>query len=289
MMLVILFLKLELLVKVASSVLILLYIFANLTLILFRESKISSYKPKFRSPFYPYMQILGMLGGFFLLIEMGTFIIFLTLVFLLLGFIWYKVYAQKRVSQDSALMHVLERLVAKDKELASEHLLSELKDIVIQRDEIVIDKFHKLIEKSKLMDIENPLKAEEFFKKVSVILSKELKLSSKELFKKLMQREKEVSTVIKKGIAIPHIIVKGKNIFKIILVRAKTGVIFPDDQLIHIAFVLVGSSDEPGLHLKNLAAIAQITQNPEFEKKWLKAKSERELKNIILLAERERS
>ena len=43
----IIFLKLELLVKVASSILILLYIFANLTVILFRESKIQSYRQSF--------------------------------------------------------------------------------------------------------------------------------------------------------------------------------------------------------------------------------------------------
>lgn len=95
----ILFLPLELLVKVASSILILLYIFANLTVILFRESKISSYQPKFSSPFYPYMQILGILSGFFLLLEMGTKIIFLMVVFLFLGFLWYRVYAQKRASK----------------------------------------------------------------------------------------------------------------------------------------------------------------------------------------------
>jgi len=80
MILAILFLRLELLVKVASSILILLYIFANLTLILFRESRILSYRPKFHSPFYPYLQALGILGGLFLLIEMGTFIVFLTIV-----------------------------------------------------------------------------------------------------------------------------------------------------------------------------------------------------------------
>ena len=51
----------------------------------------------------------------------------------------------------------------------------------------------------------------------------------------------------------------------------------------------MGSSDKRNLHLKILAAIAQIIQNPEFEKKWLKAKNEKELRNIILLAERERS
>lgn len=284
----ILFLRLELLVKIASSILILLYIFANLTVILFRESKIASYRPKFHSPFYPYLQILGILGGFFLLMEMGTFILFLTVMFLLLGVTWYKVYAQKRVSQDSALIYVLERLTVKDKELASDNLLTELKDIVIQRDEVIEDKFHKLIEKSKILDIDSPLKTEDFFRNVSDILADKLNLKSEELFKKFVEREKESSTVMRKGLAIPHIVVEGKNIFEILLVRAKTGIIFPSDEVAHIIFVLIGSTDERVLHLKILAAIAQIAQEPGFDKKCLGASSKEELRHIVLLAERKR-
>jgi len=288
MILAILFLRLELLVKVASSILILLYIFANLTLILFRESKILSYRPKFYSPFYPYPQILGILGGIFLLIEMGTFIIIIMMVFLLLGIIWYKFYAQKRAAQNSALIYVLERLVAKDKELASESLLTELKDIVIQRDDIIKDKFHKLIEESKVLDVEPPLKMEDFFKKVSDILSKDLNKESEELLNKFLKREIESSTVIAKGLAIPHITVKGENIFKVILIRAKAGIIFPQDQLVHISFVFVGSSGDRILHLKVLSAIAQVTQSPGFTKEWIEAKNEEELRNVVLLAERRR-
>jgi len=288
MVLAIMFLKLELLVKVASSVLILLFSFANLTLILFRESKILSYRPKFRSPLYPYLQILGILVGFFLLIEMGTLIVFMTTVFLLSGLIWYRVYAQKRAAQSSALIYVLERLVARDKELASDTLLTELRDIVIQRDKITPDRFHKLIEKSEVLDIGVPLTLEDFFLEVSSILSKDLGLSPEELSKKFIEREKLTTTVVREGLAIPHIVVPRENYFKIILVRAKTGIIFPDDELVHIAFVLVGSTGERSLHLKDLAAIAQITQNPEFDKQWLAARNKDELKHIILLAERRR-
>ena len=285
----ILLLRLELLVKVASSVLILLYIFANLTLILFRESKILSYKPKFRSPLYPYLQILGILGGFFLLIEMGTPIIFMTMVFLLLGFIWYRIYAQKKASRDSALIYVLENLVARDRELTSESLLTELKNIVIHRDKIAVDRFHKLIEECEILDVDEPLKMEDLFERVSVILSSELNVSSKELLEKFIEREKLTSTVVRDGLAIPHIVLSEANYFKIILVRARTGIIFPDDKLVHIAFVLIGSAGERSLHLKDLAAIAQITQNPDFDKKWLEARNKEELKNIVLLAERTRS
>jgi len=290
MIAVILFLKLELLVKVASSVLIILFIFANITLILFRESRISSYRPKFHSPLYPYIQISGILAGIFLLIEMGSSIIFLTLLFLSLGIIWYKVYAQKKAGQDSALIYVLEKLVARDKVLASDSLLTELRDIVIQRDEITKDRFHRLIEESSVMDIEAPLKMEDFFKQASKILGQDLGVESEEVFKKLIEREYQTSTVVRKGLAIPHIIIGAKNVSKIVLVRAKTGIIFPNDKLVHVAFILAGSSGKQGrsLHLKDLAAIAQITHNPEFDNKWMEARNEEELKNIILLTERKR-
>ena len=297
----ILFFRLELLIKVASSILILLYILANLTVILFRESKILSYRPRFYSPFYPYLQILGVLGGGFLLIEMGTFIVFLTAMFLLLGFIWYKLYAQKRAAQDSALIYVLERLTVKDKELTSENLLTELKDIVIQREGIIEQKFYKLVEESMVLDIEVPLKLEDFFKQVSDILGKNLHLNPKGLFNNFIEREKESSTVIAKGLAIPHIFVnpqgidlpvpfkegsKGRNVDKLVLVRARAGIIFPKDQLVHIAFVLVGSTGERVLHLKILAAIAHVIQSHDFEKRWLEAKGGEELKHVIILAER---
>jgi mannitol/fructose-specific phosphotransferase system IIA component (Ntr-type) len=210
------------------------------------------------------------------------------MIFLLLGILWYRIYAQKRSAQDSALIYVLEKLVARDKALASDSLLTELKDIIVQRNGLMADRFHRLIEESKVLDIEEPLKMEDFFKKVSDILSKDLNLQSEDLFNEFIKREKQASTVVKDGLAIPHIVVARENYFKIILVRAKTGIIFPDDKLVHIAFILIGSTGERSLHLKDLAAIAQVIQNPEFDKKWMQAKNDGELKHIILLAERRR-
>lgn len=222
------------------------------------------------------------------MIEMGSFIVFLTMVVLLLGFMWYKIYAQKRASQDSALVHVLEKLVAEDRELTSDNLLTELKDIVIQRDEVTKDKFHKLIEEARVLDIEGILKVEDFFKDISDILGEELNLNPRELCRKFMEREKEASTVIKKGLGIPHIVIEGKNIAKILLARAKAGVVFPQDEVVHTIFVIVGTADERIFHLKILAAIAQIAQNPDFDKRWMDAKNEEGLRNVVLLAERRR-
>lgn len=38
-----------------------------------------------------------------------------------------------------------------------------------------------------------------------------------------------------------------------------------------------------------LAAIAQITQNKDFDKNWMASKNIDEFKNLVLLAERKRS
>ena len=65
--------------------------------------------------------------------------------------------------------------------------------------------------------------------------------------------------------------------------------IFPQDEVVHILFVLIGLPDERILHLKTLAAIAEIMQNPEFDKNWFAAGSKDDLKNLILLADRRRS
>jgi amino acid transporter/mannitol/fructose-specific phosphotransferase system IIA component (Ntr-type) len=285
----ILLLRLELLVKIASSVLLLLHVFANLTVIFFRESKLYSYRPKFRSPYYPYPQILGILAGVFLLIEMGGFVVFLTAVFLSLGLAWYKVYAGKRAIRDSALMYVMERLVIRDPDLASENLLTELKEIVIQRDELTEDRFHKLIDDAEVLDIEGMLEMEDFFRDVSELLGKKLNMHPQELYRRLMERERESSTVIREGLAIPHISVPGKGAVEALLVRAKDGIVFTENQVVRVIFVLVGSAGNRVLHLKILTAIAQITQDPGFDKSWLEARHKEELKNIVLLTERKRS
>jgi mannitol/fructose-specific phosphotransferase system IIA component (Ntr-type) len=288
MLFAILTLGLELLVKVASSILLLLYIFTNLTLIIFRESKILSYRPKFYTPLYPYLQILGVGGGVFLLVEMGTLILFLTMMFLAGGFIWYKVYVEARTTQDSALIHLLERLVAKDESLARGDLLVELRDIVLEREGIKEDRFHSLIQQSQVLDIDGIVDFEVLFDEASRILSKEVNIPSTDLFRRFFEREKASSTVIREGLAIPHVVVPGKGISRILLARARKGVRFPEDKMVYVVFFLVSSVDERNFHLKILAAIAQVTQEPDFDKRWLEARGKEDLKNIILLAKRRR-
>ncbi|MBU0683210.1 MAG: PTS sugar transporter subunit IIA, partial [Candidatus Omnitrophica bacterium] len=176
------------------------------------------------------------------------------------------------------------------KEFIDFSLEAELKEIIRERDEITKDRFDKVIEKSIVMDIRESLDMDEFFKKVSEKISKNLGTKSDEIFELLMTREKESSTVLGSHLAIPHIIVGGTHTFVVLLARCKGGILFPSvDRKIYTVFVIAGTKDERNFHLRALSAIAQIVQDAGFEKKWMKAKNKEALRDIVLLGKRKRS
>jgi mannitol/fructose-specific phosphotransferase system IIA component (Ntr-type) len=105
----------------------------------------------------------------------------------------------------------------------------------------------------------------------------------------LEQQERDSTTAIHTGLAIPHIVIEGESQFDIILVRARDGIDFGEHMPpVHIVFALAGTRDERNFHLQALMAIAQIVQNKDFEKIWIRARNTEELRDIVLLAQRVR-
>jgi mannitol/fructose-specific phosphotransferase system IIA component (Ntr-type) len=283
----IVFLDIEVLVKTASTLMIILFILVNASVIIMRESRIQSYRPKFRSPLYPYIHIFAILAYSILIIDMGKVPLLISAGFVGLSAAWFWLYASRRVSRASAAMHVVERVT--DRELKTVTLENELRDILIERDNIIEDRFDQLIKECKILDIEGRKSAEEVFRRVSKILEKKLSINEYVLFEQFLHREAEGGTVIQPGLAIPHIVVEGENKFEILLVRACDGIDFahaPDP--VRIMFVLAGSKDERNYHLRALMAIAQIAQENDFEQRWLSARDTEAIRNLILLSTRKR-
>ena len=287
----IVFLNLENLVKAASTMYIFLLILMNLSLIVMRESKIQNYRPKFRAPLYPWFQIFGILGYGFLIFKMGRIPLLIAGIFIGLALLWYLVYVGIRMERRSALMHIIERITVRDSSGAT--LPAELKKILIERDNIIEDRFHRLIENCEILDYDSTDRQKHTVKKifriVSSIFSRRLGIDEKRLFNLFVERENQSSTVIAHGYAIPHIIIEEKGVFDVLLVRSRKGIIFPDTaQPVHALFVIVSSIDERNFYLRALAAVAQIIQGYHFEKRWMAAKTRQDLRDIFLLGERKR-
>jgi len=266
---------------------LLLFAFVNLSVILMRESKIVSYKPSFRSPLYPFLQIGGTAVYFLLIVEMGLIPLLMTGGFFAASLLWYFLYSRSRNRRESALLHVVERVT--NRELRTDSLSEELKEILIERDEIVEDRFDRIIKSAEIIDLPEALDREGLFRILADIFSRKFAVESEDIYRLLVAREAESTTVIHPGLAIPHIVVDGIELFEIVVVRSKEGIDFGEQTApVKVVFALAGSRDERNFHLQALMAIAQIVHNPEFLATWPRLRNTAELRSQILLAQRVR-
>lgn len=282
-----LFLKLDILVEAASVVLILTNILACVAIIILRESRIQNYRPRFRAPLYPWMQIAGIVAFLFLIIEMGKEAHLISFILFISGLFVYWFYGRIRTNREYALLHLIERITAK--ELTTYSLESELREIIRERDEIVKDRFDNITENCVILDIEKSIEVSDFFKLVADEMAPRLNEKPDLILKLLQEREKQSSTVLSPSLAIPHIVIDGEHLFDILLARCKEGIVFSDSyQKVQAVFVIIGTRDERNFHLQALSAIAQIAQDPVFEKNWISAKGKDALKDLVLLGTRKR-
>ncbi len=287
MICVILFLDIESLVKTASTMKILLFLMVTLSVIVMRESKIENYQPSFQSPFYPWVQIAGIIGYGFLIFQMGVVPLLLVGILIVCGLGWYWVYASGKIEREYALLHVVERVTGIT---STSYLIEEeLREILIERDNICEERFERLIKKCPVIDLKTSLSPDEFTKIVTNSLAERLKTSREELFKLLIEREQKPQAIIHSRVVCLPLTIQGHSKFEVILVRDREGITFSYKSTpIHGAFIIVHTPDEERFWYHSLMWIIASVEKEDFDKKWLNAQNREELRNIILSSWRKR-
>ncbi len=128
-------------------------------------------------------------------------------------------------------------------------------------------------------DREGVLKEMVVFLKKKNIIAKD-----KELFEKLLQREKLGSTAIGEGVAIPHCKMKGIKNPVVMLAVSKKNVDYQslDGKPTYVFFLVVSSPDNPSLNLQILAVIARfVRKSSSLEKKILRAENISSILDVI--------
>ena len=281
MITIIIFLDLEGLVKTASTLVLLLFIFVNLSLIMMRESKLRHYRPSFRSPFYPWIQIAGIIGYSLLIFEMGIVPLIFVGCFILAGFLWYWFFARDKIWREYSLLHVVERVTG---EKNTGYLLDEeFREILIERDDVTEKRFENILKKCEIIDVFKYERPDRFAWIIANRLAERLDIDKDKLYDLIMKREKDSNVMVHPGIAILSNIIDGRDKFEIILVRSKKGIILFDDvPPVHAFFVVVATSEQQSFCMHSLMWIIQIAEETDFNNEWLNAKNEDELRDIIL-------
>jgi len=95
MALTILFLDVEKIAKLASAFMVMMFVSVNACIIILRETAAQWYNPPYRSPFYPFVQLFGIISGIVLLLYLGLFPLEAIGVIVVLGFLVYLRFGKK--------------------------------------------------------------------------------------------------------------------------------------------------------------------------------------------------
>ncbi len=277
--------------KLASAFQLLMFALVCLAVIVMRESKIEAYDPGFKSPLYPYMQIIGILSPFFLIAKMGAMPLAFSSALVVLGILWYFYYGRKRVDRNGAIYHVFERLGRQ----RYEGLEIELRGIMKEKGVRNEEQLDKIVERSHVIDLTESKTFEEVVDEVSHFLARRIAHSFSEIQRQFLEGTRIGATPVTHGIAIPHFRTNGIMEPELVLVRAKKGVkinfVNPitdkeENETVHAIFFLVSPESNPTQHLRLLAQIAGRVDEESFYEDWMAAQSDNEIRLALLRDER---
>lgn len=151
------------------------------------------------------------------------------------------------------------------------------------------DHIDDLVERATILDLTGPMSVADFMKRASRVLEPVVGLKPEAFMERMLSREAESSTVVLPGLAIPHLRVEGEGVLELLVARCREGIIFPGTGVDVVAvFTLVTSVDQRHMHLRALAAIAHLAQQPDFESRWLQAVDTEALRGLMTRADRRR-
>ena len=136
----IIFLDVVKIAKLASAFKVLMFIINELTVIVLRETNAQWYKPTFKSPMYPYVQIFGILSGIVLLAFLGVMPVVSVIGVVILGFLIFLVYGSKSdrsgVASSYGILSFFRKNASKIKEYSEE--IENTEDVISTKAEVVV-------------------------------------------------------------------------------------------------------------------------------------------------------
>lgn len=266
--------------KLASAFQLLLFGLVCIAVIVMRESRIPTYKPGYKAPFYPWLQIIGILISFWLIIEMGLLAIGFTGMVTIGCVLWYQFYASGSLLRRGAIFHIHERLGQQ----RYEGLERELMTIIHDRTQAENLSYEAVIARSVMMDFRYGIYD---LKHIGDILKEQADTRFKigaDVISDILSDDSINFHPMSEGVHISyrtHTDVTQPELFVLRFgPQAKLDII--TSRAAHTLMFLIVPVKPVGLDLRLAGHLAEVVQSEHFEQRWLGAKSERDMNEVLM-------
>ena len=275
----------EAVAKLASAFQLVLFALTCVAVIVMRESRISSYKPGFRAPFYPWLQVAGIAISLLLIEEMGLLAHVFTAALFLGCMAWYRFYASGQVERRGAIFHVHQRLGEQKFDGIERELMTIVRDRTESEDlsyealiarSAVVELTEPFYDRSRLSDLLTTTASERFG--AGEVISETL--ADFAPFRPVGTRVL-LSTQTLAHISEPELIV--------CRLAPHTTVSCPSADAVdnpHTLLFLVVPEQPIGLDVRLAGQLAEVVQGARFTKRWLRAVDEKSLNAILMRDDR---
>ena len=273
--------------KLASAFQLLMFSLLCLSVIVMRETKLDSYDPGYRVPFYPWMQIFGAVACIWIIYMMGWEPVVFTIGIIVVGAIWYFTYAIHRVDRYGAIYHVFERLGRR--RFAA--LDTELRQILKEKGLRAHDPFDEIVATARVIDAPHEATFEDIVTTASEELASLLPATASSLAEGFLHGTRVGATPVTSGVALPHLRLPDITQSTMVIVRSSDGITIDvgdafgrhhEEESVHAIFFLVSPEDDPSQHLRLLAQLAGHVDQEGFMTRWLTATTNQAMKEILL-------
>ena len=291
----ILLLDVSSLAKLASAFQLLLFGMLSLGVIIMRESGITAYDPGYRSPLYPWMQLVGIVAPAWLIAEMGRLAMLFTLALITLAIGWYFAYARTHAPRSGAILHAFAR-IGKNR---YEGLELELRSIAAEKGLRVDDPFDEVVARSEVIQIDRTADFAEVAWRVALRLANRVGVEPSQLEAGFLAGVTSGFMPVSDCIAVPHCRIPGVIRPELALVRCARGVRVGDLadvgrggeygsslNAVHAMFFLVSGTESATQHLRILGHLAAHADDTIFHERWMLAQDDAALRAAVLSEER---
>lgn len=270
--------------KLASSFQLLIFAILNLAVIIMRESRLPSYLPGYKSPLYPWMQIIGLVFSVGLITQMGTMSILFSAGIIVVGIIWFYVYARKKVVREGAIYHIFERLGRE----RHKELEDEFRVILKEKGPVDPEDYRNMVNGAAVFIDRNCGNYDNALNKAAKQIEQVLPVDHDEILKHLSGEENMENTPVYNKIALPHFSDPKIEETRMLIIKFQDDVVFErpgtahDKMPLEGLIILAGIEHKKSVHLRYLSELANIIDKDDFLEKWEKANDEESIKQCFL-------